>query len=128
MAESAIDWLERKAGTNRKLKKTATIKGEDFTFWHYPLTIAEQQAANKAAKSDDVTDTGIQLLVRKAMDENGQRMFTADAGPRLRNAVERAEVEKILVAMLVDEDEDDMPELDMKSPDQTTAKAKRSAV
>lgn len=125
MAESAIDWLERKAGTNRKLKKTAMIKGEEFTFWMYPLTIAEQQSANKAAKSDDVTDTGIQLLVRKAMDENGQRMFTADAGPRLRNAVERNEVEKILLAMLVEDEE--APDLDMKSPDEATQKTKRSS-
>jgi len=126
MALSAIEWLESKAGTSRKLKKTVLIKGEEFTFWMYPLTIAEQQSANKAAKSDDVTDTGIQLLVRKAMDENGQRMFAADAGPRLRNGVERAEVEKILVAMLV-EDEDETPEMDMKSPDEATQKTKRSS-
>ena len=120
---SAIDWLEANAGVDVKKKKTVLISGKEFTFWHYPLTIAENQAANKAAKSDDVTDAGIQLLVAKALDENGDRMFRPDAGPRLRNRVIRSEVEKILVALIV-EDEEEVPELDMKSFDATAKKAK----
>jgi len=120
---SAIDWLEANAGVDVKKKKSVLIAGKEFEFWHYPLTIAEQQAANKAAKSDDVTDAGIQLLVAKALDENGQRMFRADAAPRLRNRVVRTEVEKILLALLVEEEEE-VPALDMKSADQTAKKTK----
>ena len=121
--KSAIDWLEDVAGVDIKRIKTVSIHGKEFTFYHYPLTLAEQKAANKAARSDDPTDSGIELLIAKALDENGQRLFRADAGPRLRNRVERSEVEKILVALIVN-DEEEMPELDMKSDDETAKKAK----
>jgi hypothetical protein len=79
-----------------------------------PLTIAEQQSAQKQAKSDDANDFAIQLLIKKALDENGSPMFQADAGPMLRNAIEKAEVEKLLLA-LIREDEEEVPELDLKS-------------
>ena len=46
-------------------------------------------------------------------------MFQADAGPMLRNAIEKSEVEKLLLA-LIREDEEDAPELDMKSPEEAT--------
>ena len=111
----AIDRLLKVAGTDRKIFKEVEIKGEDFSFWMKPLTIAEQQSAQKTAKSDDANDFAIQLLIRKAMDENGSPMFQADAGPMLRNAIEKAEVEKLLLA-LIREDEEEAPPLEMKSP------------
>ena len=122
--KSAIDWLEANAGVDIKREKTVRIYGKDFTFYHYPLTIAEQKAANKAARSEDPTDAGIELLIKKALDENGQLLFRADAAPRLRNRVERSEVEKILIALIVNDEEENMPELDMKSSDETVKKTK----
>ena len=110
----AIDRLLKVAGTDRKIFKEVEIKGEDFSFWMKPLTIAEQQSAQKQAKSDDANDFAIQLLIKKALDENGTPMFQADAGPMLRNAIEKAEVEKLLLA-LIREDEEEVPELDLKS-------------
>tara|TARA_B100000497_G_scaffold126185_1_gene164412 strand:- start:2427 stop:2879 length:453 start_codon:yes stop_codon:yes gene_type:complete len=110
----AIDRLLKVAGTDRKIYKEVDIRGEDFSFWMKPLTIAEQQSAQKSAKSDDANDFAIQLLIKKAQDENGAPMFQADAGPMLRNAIEKSEVEKLLLA-LIREDEEDAPELDMKS-------------
>ena len=59
----AIDRLLKVAGTDRKIFKEVEIKGEDFSFWMKPLTIAEQQAAQKQAKSDDANDFAIQLLI-----------------------------------------------------------------
>ena len=111
----AIDRLLKVAGTDRKIYKEVEIRGEDFSFWMKPLTIAEQQSAQRSAKSDDANDFAIQLLIRKAQDENGAQMFQADAAPMLRNAVEKAEVEKLLLA-LIREDEEEAPDLDMKSP------------
>lgn len=115
----AIDRLVKIAGTSRKIRKNVDIKGEDFTFWMTPLTIAEQQSAQKQAKSDDANDFAIQLLVKKALDENGQKMFQADAGPMLRNEIEKAEVDKLLLALIRNEDAEDdeeEPDMDMKSP------------
>ena len=91
-----------------------------------PLTIAEQRAAEKQSRSDDVTDTGIQLLIRKAKDENDQPLFTAADASTLRNAIERVEVEKLLLALLVNEEEEEAPDLDMKSADEATGKGKRT--
>ena len=112
----AIDRLVKLAGTSRKLRKSVDIKGEDFTFWMTPLTIAEQQSAQKQAKSDDANDFAIQLLVKKALDENGQKMFQADAGPMLRNEIEKVEVDKLLLALIREEETEEEPDMDMKSP------------
>ena len=114
----AIDRLLKVAGTDRKIFKEVEIKGEDFSFWMKPLTIAEQQSAQKQAKSDDANDFAIQLLIKKALDKDGQPQYQADAGPMLRNAIKKSEVEKLLLA-LFREDEEDAPEMDMKSPEET---------
>ena len=110
----AIDRLVKVAGTDRKIFKEVEIKGQDFSFWMTPLTIAEQQSAQKSAKSDDANDFALQLLVKKAMDKDGNAMFQSDAVPAMRSAIEKAEVEKLLLA-LIREDEEEAPELDLKS-------------
>jgi len=120
----AIDRLLKVAGTDRKIFKEVEIRGEDFSFYMKPLTIAEQQSAQKQAKSDDANDFAIQLLIKKAMDENGAQMFQADAAPMLRNAIEKSEVEKLLLA-LIREDEEEV-ETDHKSPSETVRKGKHS--
>ena len=121
----AIDRLLKVAGTDRKIFKEVEIRGEDFSFWMRPLTIAEQQSAQRTAKSDDANDFAIQLLIKKAQDENGQPMFQADAAPMLRNAIEKSEVEKLLLA-LIREDEGEEVETDPKSPSETVRKGKHS--
>ena len=104
------------AGTDRKIFKEVLIKGEDFSFYMKPLTIAEQQAAQKLAKNDDANEFALQLLVKKALDENGQPMFQSDAVPLLRNSIEKVEVEKLLLGLLQnDEDEEVAPVTDLKS-------------
>ena len=119
----AIDRLLKVAGTDRKIYKEVEIKGEDFSFWMTPLTIVEQQSAQKSAKSDDANDFAIQLLIKKAQDENGAPMFQADAGSMLRNAIEKAEVEKLLLA-LIREDEEVEEATDFKSPSEAVRKGK----
>lgn len=111
----AIDRLVKLAGTSRKIRKNVEIKGEEFTFWMTPLTIAEQQSVQKQAKSDDANDFAIQLLIKKAQDENGAQMFKADAGPMLRHEVEKFEVDKILMALISQEEAEEEPVMDMKS-------------
>ena len=120
MQGRAIDRLLKVAGNTRKIQKHVLIKGEEFSFWMTPLTIAEQRAAEKQSRSDDVTDTGIQLLIKKAKDDNDQPLFSPADAPTLRNAIERAEVEKLLLALLVNEEEEEGVEMDMKSFDEAT--------
>ena len=117
-----IERLKQRAGVDRKIYKEVMIKGEDFGFWHTPLTIREQTAAQKQAKSDDANDFAIALLISKALDENGQRIFGADAGPILRNEVEKSEVEKLLLALIREDEVEEA--LDLKSPEGTAKEGK----
>lgn len=121
--ERAIDWLQDRAGTERMITKTVDVKGEAFTFKHRPLTIIESQAAQKAAKSDDLNDFALQLLVQKALDENGRPLFQADAIMFLKRKVEKATVDALVMALL-NQEEEEAPELDMKSPEAATSKGK----
>jgi len=118
----AIDRLLKVAGTDRKIFKEVEIRGEDFSFYMRPLTIAEQQSAQKQAKSDDANDFAIQLLIKKAMDENGSPMFQADAAPMLRNAIEKSEVEKLLLALIREDEVEEA--VDSKSSSEAVRKGK----
>ena len=119
----AIDRLLKVAGSNRLIYKEVDIRGEDFSFWMYGLTIAEQQSAQKSAKSDDANDFAIQLLIKKALDKDGQPQYQADAGPMLRNAIEKSEVEKLLLALIREDDEVEEA-TDFKSPSEAVRKGK----
>ena len=121
----AIDRLLKIAGTDKTIRKQVEIKGEDFSFNMKPLTIAEQQSAQKLAKTDDANDFALQLLVKKALDDNGQPMFNVGDVAMLRNAIEKAEVEKLLLALIVDSEEG--VDTDHKSPEEPIQKGKRSA-
>ena len=59
-----------------------------------PLPLAERSRAQKQAKSDDASDCALQLLVAKATDENGGRLFNAGDLAELRNQEEKAAMEK----------------------------------
>ena len=52
-----------------------------------PLTLAERSRAQKQARSDDVTDFALQLLVSKAKDENGVPLFAVGEIADLRNVL-----------------------------------------
>ena len=121
MAETAIQWLPAQSWRRKEDPQVLQRLEETFEFWMYPLTIAEQKAASSKV-GEDTTDIGIELLVRKAMDENGNRLFQADAGPILRNQVQKDDVETLLIALLTDKNEVEAPNLDMKSR-KGTAKA-----
>ena len=111
-----IDRLLAIAGTDRKVYKEVTIKGQDFSFYMTPMTLAEQQSATKMAKSDDANDFALQLLVNKALDENGQKLLQVDALPLLRNSIEKAEVDKLLLALIENTEEEEVaPVTDLKS-------------
>nr|BAR35295.1 putative phage tail assembly chaperone [uncultured Mediterranean phage uvMED] len=121
MQERAIDRLKRLAGADNKIKKTVDIRGEEFSFWMTPMTVQQNKQAQKNAKSDDPLDFAMLLLVRKAMDEDGQPLFTTGDLPDLRNMVDKKEVDKLLLAMIGDDD-DSEEELDMKSSESAAKK------
>ena len=102
-------------------RKVAVLpNGTEYEFWMTPLTLAERNRAQKQAKSDDMNDVALLLLVAKATDENGGLLFNAADPAELRNRYPANVVEALMLQMLVDDQGED-EDLDPK-PSQPTSK------
>lgn len=101
----AIDRL-LKAADRRLIKKSVTLgNGDVFEFHHYHLVMAERERAQKDAGSDDANAFALQLLVLKALDENGQRLFGVGDIPVLKNEVDDGDLQKLMLALLQEAEE-----------------------
>lgn len=115
LALRAIDRLKQAA--DRRLKKrTVTLSnGTEFEFWTTRLTMAERERAQKDAKTDDATAFALQLLVNKAKDKDGQRMFLPADMAELKHECDDADIQALMLALLQSDEEEEEP-IDMKSP------------
>jgi hypothetical protein len=101
----AIDRL-RKAANLEPVKKTVELSdGGEFEMWVAPLTMAERERAQKQAKSDDANAFALQLLITKAMDENGTKLFSAGEIDVLKNEVKDKDLQSLMLAILTDDSE-----------------------
>jgi|TARA_R100000005_G_C4851381_1_gene117565 hypothetical protein len=99
----ALDRL-KKAANLTPVKRTVVLSnGEEFVFWSTPLTMAERERAQKQANSDDANMYALQLLVNKATDENGQRMFKAGELAELKNEVRDEDLQGLMIALITGE-------------------------
>jgi hypothetical protein len=79
------------------------------------------------SKADDATDFALRLLVEKAMDKNNEKRFHVGHLPGLRNSLPATLVEKIMMAMIgEDEPEEVQEELSIKSPSKRAKKGQSS--
>ena len=111
----ALDRLKAATSMQPTRKAVELPDGSEFEYWMTPLTLAERSRAQKQAKSDDATDFALQLLVAKATDELGQKLFAPGEIAELRNALPASVVESLMLQLLADgarEEEED--ELDPK--------------
>jgi hypothetical protein len=115
MAASRLIDKIRKASTLEPVKKEVVLSnGEPIVMWISPLTAAEKQRAKKDARSDDIGEFALQLLVRKAKDANGRPLFTPGDIPVLKNEVRDEDLNELLLAVIGGSDEEEEP-MDMKS-------------
>ena len=104
----AIDRL-RKAANLEPAKKTVELSdGSVFEMWVAPLTMAERERAQKQAKSDDANAFVLQLLIAKAMDENGTKLFSAGEIDILKNEVKDKDLQSLMLGILDDGDDEPM--------------------
>ena len=109
-----IDRL-RKAARLEPVKREITLaSGDDVVMWVTPLTAAERDRARKNARSDDANAFALQLLISKAKDEDGSPLFAPGDVAALRNEVRDEDLQKLMLAVLGGEDEED-EDSDMKS-------------
>jgi len=101
----AIDRL-KKAANLEPIKKTVELSdGSTFDMWVSPLTAAERERAQKQAKSDDANAFALQLLITKALDENGNKLFAAGEIDVLKNEVKDKDLQSLMLAVLTDDAE-----------------------
>ncbi len=97
----ASELLRNKFGVSQ-LYKYEVKKDEEVVleiFWH-PLTISERESIQKKSGSDDATEFALDLMLQKALDSDGKRIFQDGEKAVLKNAVEAAVLQEIQLAML----------------------------
>ena len=104
--QSALDRLRKAANLEPKKKEVTLSDGSTFEMYVTPLTMAERERAQRAARSDDANAFALQLLIAKAQDENGRKLFSAGEVDVLKNEVKDSDLQKLMVAAVnIEEDE-----------------------
>ena len=97
----AVDLLRNKFGVSQ-LYKHDVVKDWEVqlsVYWH-PLTIAEREAIQKKTNSDDANDYALQMMIEKALDKDGARLFQDGDKASLRREVSASILEEIEIAMI----------------------------
>ena len=101
---SALDRL-RKAANLEPIKKEVTLSdGSIFEMYVSPLTMAERDRAQRLSK-DDNNNFALQLLMTKALDETGRRLFNSGEIDVLKNEVKDSDLQKLMLAVITEEEE-----------------------
>ena len=101
----AIDRLRKAANLEPTKKNVELSDGTTFEMWVSPLTMAERERAQKQAKSDDANAFALQLLISKALDENGTKLFALGEIDVLKNEVKDKDLQTLMLAILTDDSE-----------------------
>lgn len=111
-----IDKLVKAARLDPIKREVQLDSGDWIVFYVTPLTAAERERAKKDAKSEDPTQFALQLLVRKAQDDNGQPLFAPGDIAVLKNSVRDSDLQKLLLAVIGVEDGEEA--MDLKSSEE----------
>ena len=97
----AADVLRNKFGVSQLYKHQVEQDGEVVLeiYWH-PLTIAERESIQKKVGSDDASDFALGMMIEKALDADGKRLFQDGEKAMLKNSVDAAILQDIQLAML----------------------------
>ena len=102
----AIELLKNKFGVSQKYKYEVKDGEETILelYWH-PLTIAERESILAKSKGDDGNEFALNLMIEKALDKNGKRLFQEGHKASLRREVNSTILQEIQVAMMTSGDE-----------------------
>jgi hypothetical protein len=104
----------KKAANLTPIKRVVTLSdGSTFEFYATALTMAERERAQKMPGGDDANGFALNLLVTKAIDEAGQRLFQAGEIAELKNDVLDADLQGMMLAIITNPEE--QKDTDMKS-------------
>jgi hypothetical protein len=100
----AIDRLRKAANLEPAKKVVELSDGTKFEMWVSPLTMAERERAQRMAKSDDAGAFALQLLITKAQDDSGKKLFSPGEIDVLKNEVKDKDLQSLMLAILSDDE------------------------
>ena len=100
----AIDRLRKAANLEATKKEVTLSDGTIFEMWVTPLTLAEKERALKISK-DDSNDFALRLLLTKAQDESGERLFQSGEIDVLKNEVRDSDLQKLMLCIIKEDEE-----------------------
>ena len=101
---SALQRLQKAANLEPKKKEVTLSDGSIFEMYMTPLTMAERERAQRLSRDDD-NNFALQLLMTKALDENGQRLFKSGEIDILKNEVKDSDLQKLMLAVITEKEE-----------------------
>ena len=101
----AIDRLRKAANLEATKKQVTLSDGTLFEMWVTPLTLAEEERAQKMAKSDDANEFALRLLLTKAQDETGEKLFQLGEIDVLKNEVRDSDLHKLMLSIIQEDQE-----------------------
>jgi hypothetical protein len=113
MTNSALARLKKAANFTPSKRTVKLSDGSEFDMWVSPLSMAERERAQKMPGGDDANGFALNLLIMKASDETGQRLFAAGEMAILREEVLDADLQQLMLAVIQAPEQGQ--ELDMKS-------------
>ena len=102
---SALDRLRKAANLEPRKIEVELTDGSVFEMYVTPLTMAERERAQKQARSDDANAFALQLLIAKAQDADGRKLFNAGEIDVLKNEVKDADLQNLMLAVINSEEE-----------------------
>ena len=102
---SALDRLRKAANLEPKKKEVELSDGSIFEMYVTPLTMAERERAQKQT-NNDANNFALQLLMQKALDENGNRLFRSGEVDVLKNEVKDSDLQKLMLAVINEDEEE----------------------
>lgn len=112
MAGSALARLKKGANFTPTKRTVKLADGSVFEFYAAPLNMAERELAQSMPGGDDANGFALNLLVNKALDDNGQRLFSAGEIAELKNEVLDSDLQAMMLAVIQNPEE---KQTDMKS-------------
>jgi len=97
----AVDLLKNKFGVSQLYKHDIKQNDEIILsiYWH-PLTIAERESIVKKSGSDELNDYALLMMIEKALDKDGNKLFQDGDKPSLRREIQSSVLEEIQMAMV----------------------------
>ena len=97
----AVDLLKNKFGVSQLYKHDVKQNDEIIltVYWH-PLTIAEREAIQKKTGTENTNEYALQMMIEKALDKDGVRLFQDGDKASLRREIEASVLEEIQLAMI----------------------------